>query len=1032
MDSSEEEPVDDPQDVDFELHAEEDEDGEEDDEDELAMDEAPPRRRRSVPRVPQEDELVEDEAPRRRRSPPREEEDEPPRRRRSPPREDEDEAPREADAEEPTYTDTGRRKRGAAKKVNYDDAMTDRDFFQSVNEHDAVLHPNNGHVSEGDDPFDDEDDDDLSCTARHTEGSTATAKKWKAPTEPKKRGRPRKVVEEPPPVEIDPTDGAAQAVAQMQKPPYDILKTPWANRDPEVFAQSSTIEKVEGRQTWKDLLPEMMWVCNEAARRQAVVRNRGARYFDKPLAADYMYDRVALAADKPWGLVCRDNATQQMQGFCMLGTFASWDRTLRWASRDPRAWGVADYDPNCGRRIRVNAKKTSDDEFDQSDDDIVETDPRARADEKKLRAYIAAATQAAQAAANHAMAEKRDTQGELSDALEGTARQVCSSDARMTEWPDVLEVSLLGGLGCGGLLLGQCLQEAKTRIYTVAKFTDKSKDDDEANEQETRAPPTYVAFQATEAAVPFYERHGFVRVGALAKYRDRRDMPELAYRHWNDRIMVSQTHGASHMLGLKLAEYGAIQERTEEKHPKACKPDPEDSVFREKARGEVMDVARSAIGCNTNVIGGSGVFRELVVLAQGRAGPWGANADELSRCLARVLVVFKSNACGSAKSVLRDEVLGGEECGFLRRRSKREPKHKKLEAYEDPDHAPPHMRTQAVAIRVRCPTTDEPVTAVEAVEVAAPPPAVEVEPEEEMTPEELACEACRGRHVKHSCGTDPEERKERKQKKDEAQKLRAELAAQQEREAELAREAAREAGKTPRATLPALVAVIGSKKSSSRDTTVAIRVKLVGVPAVVPVALFPKKLKKKAQAPALIEALAAIRRRQKLTEPPSLPPKKPGAKKQKRALAPPEYSPPKKLRKPPRAREEDDDEGAYKAPPLQPSEVLSDCPSDVDEDILSRPDNGVRIRFKWDAPYGWGEARIRRNAFKKETLRDDRSVQVPKDRTWLIVCEDGEQMLVALNPEFRGTSRRHNWYAAQAKSRHQKRRGPPRSRASMD
>ena len=46
-----------------------------------------------------------------------------------------------------------------------------------------------------------------------------------------------------------------------------------------------------------------------------------------------MYDRVALAADEPWGLVCRDNESKQMQGFCMLGTFASWDKTLRWASR---------------------------------------------------------------------------------------------------------------------------------------------------------------------------------------------------------------------------------------------------------------------------------------------------------------------------------------------------------------------------------------------------------------------------------------------------------------------------------------------------------------------------------------------------------------------------------------------------------------------------------------------------------------------------------------------------------------------------
>ena len=42
---------------------------------------------------------------------------------------------------------------------------------------------------------------------------------------------------------------------------------------------------------------------------------------------------------------------------------------------------------------------------------------------------------------------------------------------------------------------------------------------------------------------------------------------------------------------------------------------------------------------------------------------------------------------------------------------------------------------------------------------AVPVEEEEEEPEEELTPEELTCEACRGRHVKHTCGTDPEERK---------------------------------------------------------------------------------------------------------------------------------------------------------------------------------------------------------------------------------------------------------------------------------
>ena len=282
--SSEEDPVDDPKDADFEVPDDDDEDEEE--EDFMEEDEAPPRRRRSLPRGQPEEE--EDAPPRRRRSATKLNEDEvdesteepPPRRRSStklaededepteePPPEPTEEPPvpasirnhntaPETQVEEPVYTDTGRRKRSAAKKVNYDDSVRDKDFFRAVNKHDADKYPDNGHLSEGDDEILSDDESDSDGPRR------ATAKKWKEPVEKKKkRGRPRKQDkdEAPPPV-LDPSDGAAAMVLRMQKPPYDVLKTPWANRDPEVFATSSTIETVEGRDTWKELLPEMMWV----------------------------------------------------------------------------------------------------------------------------------------------------------------------------------------------------------------------------------------------------------------------------------------------------------------------------------------------------------------------------------------------------------------------------------------------------------------------------------------------------------------------------------------------------------------------------------------------------------------------------------------------------------------------------------------------------------------------------------------------------------------------------------------------------
>ena len=65
---------------------------------------------------------------------------------------------------------------------------------------------------------------------------------------------------------------------------------------------------------------------------------------------------------------------------------------------------------------------------------------------------------------------------------------------------------------------------------------------------------------------------------------------------------------------------------------------------------------------------------------------------------------------------------------------------------------------------------------------------------------------------------------------------------------------------------------------------------------------------------------------------------------------------------------------------------------------------------------------------EREVLTDDNSEAVPKERTWLITCGDGEAMLVALNPEFRGTSRRDNWHAVKTRRKKPAPRGPPKVR----
>lgn len=410
----------------------------------------------------------------------------------------------------------------------------------------------------------------------------------------------------------------------MLKPPYDPYGIPRPPLNEVDFEASSEVVEVVGRSKWVSLLPEMMLVCNEAARRATVANDPRAKFFCKPLAADYMYDRVVLATDEPRGYVCRErNGERRLQGFIMVGTFASWDSTLRWSSTDTRAWGVPEYDQNRTRSSGKSRRSSSNSA----------TSPRkqpgeAAATERKIKAFVEAGDHAAEVAARIAGEERRDVDGRLGHALEATPKRVSARDDRFTEWPSLLEISLLGALGCGRRLVERIVA-VNARNYDFA------------------------VLQATEAAVHFYEKRGFVRVGALAKYRDRKDMPDVAYRHWNDRFTVgSQAHGASHMMAM------AISDRAADLLSATRPQDEQRETSKEAERAEAKALARAALMTNTNVVGGSGVFRELVVMAQGRAGKMGANDSTLSRSLAEALVLFKSNSCGAAKLVLKRDVLG--------------------------------------------------------------------------------------------------------------------------------------------------------------------------------------------------------------------------------------------------------------------------------------------------------------------------------------------------------------------------------------
>ena len=82
-------------------------------------------------------------------------------------------------------------------------------------------------------------------------------------------------------------------------------------------------------------------------------------------------------------------------------------------------------------------------------------------------------------------------------------------------WPKIAEISLMGALGCGEMLTQLVLEEME-----AANAFD------------------YAVVQATESSAGFYDKMGFMRVGAIAKYikpgeeRQAAVIPPVAYRHF--------------------------------------------------------------------------------------------------------------------------------------------------------------------------------------------------------------------------------------------------------------------------------------------------------------------------------------------------------------------------------------------------------------------------------------------------------------------------------------------------------------------
>ena len=156
------------------------------------------------------------------------------------------------------------------------------------------------------------------------------------------------------------------------------------------------------------------------------------------------------------------------------------------------------------------------------------------------------------------ISEYYDDDGSM--ALELDAQPRCGDPlAGGIAFSSIAEISLLGGLGCGEYLLRMALDDIMSKGHYK-----------------------FVVLQATNSSIAFYERFGFIRVGAVSRYGGEKITkrvirnPEavllsdvIGYRHWTyaheSERSLGKHGGPSYMMALRLPERS--RERTENELP---------------------------------------------------------------------------------------------------------------------------------------------------------------------------------------------------------------------------------------------------------------------------------------------------------------------------------------------------------------------------------------------------------------------------------------------------------------------------------
>lgn len=212
----------------------------------------------------------------------------------------------------------------------------------------------------------------------------------------------------------------------------------------------SVIWSPSRRKDWEDSVSELTAVCTSAGLRrfqqqqekqQQSVESSSANAMAKfvpPLSREYIKDRIDI--DDPLrGYQIRHSMGGWLQGFVLWTNFTTWTHFFTWDSLHPES-GI----------------------------------PKS--------------------AQSNSVSQQVDWDGSLANELQALPRHGDPSNAGIV-FDNVAEIALLGGLGCGELLLRMALED----ILKSPQYK-------------------YIVLQATSGSRSFYERFGFRRVGAVCRY----------------------------------------------------------------------------------------------------------------------------------------------------------------------------------------------------------------------------------------------------------------------------------------------------------------------------------------------------------------------------------------------------------------------------------------------------------------------------------------------------------------------------------